>query len=368
MGTLTTIVPRLPPTIDGVGDYALALARELRKEFGMETKFVVGDPKWSGPTSIDGVGATLLAKREPQHLLTSLINQDAGPVLLHYGGYAYEPRGCPTWLVDALTAWKNDHQQRGLVTIFHELYADGPPWTSSFWLSHQQRNLVRRLAKISDVNLTSLDLYAKQIEGMGTKAESLPVFSSIGEPKLMPAPLTSRRRRIVVFGNRGRRALVYRRSARDLNRICRELQIEEIADIGSALENDVQGVSDLPVTFHGELDGKRVSEILLDSVAGVIDYPENMLSKSTVFAAFCAHRMLPFVAGYRQPESSDGLKAGVDYQIIGGAGSLNPTHQQKTADSAFGWYQKHTLLIHAQRLVARLANLPAISQPISVHG
>ncbi len=48
------------------------------------------------------------------------------------------------------------------------------------------------------------------------------MFSSIGEPHENPRPLSARRRRLVVFGTSGRRVQVYRRSADDLNRVCRE--------------------------------------------------------------------------------------------------------------------------------------------------
>jgi hypothetical protein len=33
------VVPMLPPAIDGLGDYALNLARQLRREFNQETHF-----------------------------------------------------------------------------------------------------------------------------------------------------------------------------------------------------------------------------------------------------------------------------------------------------------------------------------------
>ena len=42
------IVPKLPPAIDGLGDYALNIARQLYKDFGVKTHFVVGDPAWVG--------------------------------------------------------------------------------------------------------------------------------------------------------------------------------------------------------------------------------------------------------------------------------------------------------------------------------
>jgi hypothetical protein len=36
------IIPRLPPAIDGVGDYALSLARQLRHDYDIDTHFIIG--------------------------------------------------------------------------------------------------------------------------------------------------------------------------------------------------------------------------------------------------------------------------------------------------------------------------------------
>ena len=48
------IVPRLPPSVDGLGDYALSLAFQMRQDFGIETHFIVGDQKWVGDAHIEG--------------------------------------------------------------------------------------------------------------------------------------------------------------------------------------------------------------------------------------------------------------------------------------------------------------------------
>lgn len=349
---LIAIVPRVAPLMDGVGDYALALARELRAEFAIETSFVVTDPVWTGD-QVEGFAVHRLPDHTPDELLKALPQGIPGTVLLHYEGYAYAKRGCPAWLIETLERWHRPSTGHMLLTIFHELYATGPPWTSSFWLSRQQRNLVGRLARLSDQNLTSPLLYAQRLKEMGNSAESLPVFSSIGEPSQKPPTLASRRRRIVVFGTGGRRLQVYRRSSENLVRICGELAIEEIWDIGR--ESDSYPVPDIgvPVIECGEMSGPEVSKILLDSVAGVIDYPADMLSKSTIFAAYCAHRMLPLVAGYGSAEASDGLTFGAQYQLVNDPRKLSMSSAQRIADHAFDWYQTHTLATHTQRL-ARL--------------
>jgi hypothetical protein len=124
---------------------------------------------------------------------------------------------------------------------------------------------------------------------------------------------------------------------------------------------------DLPVTVCGEISSESVSEILLDSVAGMIDYPAHILSKSTVFAAFCAHRMLPLVAGYGQPKTADGLHSGAHYRLINAADEVDHLSAQRIANNAFDWYQTHTLGIHTHRLVAHLEKVTPEAREVIVH-
>lgn len=358
--TLTAIIPRLPPVVDGVGDYALCLARLLRDNVGVTTRFIVTDPAWSGAADIDGFSVRRMTSHSTDELL-NLLGGDSSAgeqVLLHYEGYGYAKRGCPFWLVEALERWRLTSAERLLVTMFHELYATGPPWTSSFWLSPLQKNLTTRLARLSDQWLTSLESYAHAVRKMKSKESSKPnhlaVFSSIGEPK-SAAPLNERRRRLVVFGTRGRRIEVYKRSAADLNRICDALGIEEIIDIGRSVDFDISSVVKVPVVTCGELPASEVSDVLMDSVAGVIDYPARMLGKSTIFAAYCSHRMIPIVADDGDGRSADGLEAGANYWLSSIAGEqLTPASGQLIADRGFDWYQSHNLSVHARTLAAWL--------------
>lgn len=357
---LTAIIPRLPPVVDGIGDYALCLARLLRDNVGVTTRFIVTDPAWTGADNVEGFGVTRMTSHAADELLNLLSGDSSAceQVLLHYEGYGYAERGCPFWLVGALERWRLASDKRRLVTMFHELYATGPPWTSSFWLSRVQKNLTTRLARLSDQWSTSLESYARVVQKMSGRESSGPnhlaVFSSIGEPQ-STAPLNERRRRLVVFGTRGRRIEVYKKSAADLNRICDALGIEEIVDIGRSIDLDISSAVKVPVLTCGELPDSEVSDVLLDSVAGVIDYPASMLAKSTIFAAYCSHRMIPIVASYGDERPADGLEAGAHYWL-----NSIPTEQvsldegQLMADRAFDWYQAHSLSAHARRLAACL--------------
>jgi hypothetical protein len=354
-----SIIPRLPPVVDGIGDYALSLACALRERRGVETSFVVGDPAWAGPERVEGFAVRKPAARAAGALLGLL--PGGGPratLLLHYEGYGYAGRGCPLWLVEALRRWRGAGGGRRLVTMFHELYAWGPVWSSSFWLSPVQRSLAARLARISDGRLTSIEAYADRLLGLGAaghaQSSRLPVFSSVGEPETLPLPLSRRRRRLVVFGTYGRRLEVYGRSAERLRRGCRALGIEEVLDIGKRLPT----VPDVgaPVVVCGELSGARVSEVLADSVAGVIDYPARMLGKSTIFAAYCAHRLIPIVAAYGDELRADGLEPGKHYHLIEDAEELSLSKGQEVADNAYHWYQEHNLSVHANAVAAILAS------------
>jgi hypothetical protein len=360
MSELISIIPRLPPLVDGIGDYALSLAGALRQDMSIATHFIVTDPSWRDTGEVNGFEITHLPARSTVELLKALpAAAGLAKVLLHYEGYGYADRGCPVWLVKALEQWRAADERRRLVTMFHELYATGPLWTSSFWLSPLQKRLMIRLAQLSDQWMTSLEGYAKRVRQLShnrtAHSYSLPVFSSIGEPTC-PPPLSERQRRLVVFGTRGRRIEVYKRSSADLNRICQPLGITEILDIGRTIEFDFAGKLSVPVKTLGELAGAEISRLLLDAVAGVLDYPPAMLAKSTIFAAYCTHRMIPIVASYGDLTAADGLQKGSHYWLTDAAPEqFNLDAGQVIADKASAWYQSHSLATHAETFAACLS-------------
>src|SRR5688572_2399723 len=81
-------------------------------------------------------------------------------IVLHYVGYGYSPRGCPVWLLSKLEKYLAETNY-ALITIFHEIYATGPPWRSSFWLSPIQRWLAGKFLDMSRAAITCMPLYAK---------------------------------------------------------------------------------------------------------------------------------------------------------------------------------------------------------------
>jgi len=349
---IISIVPNLPPAIDGVGDYAFNLARQLRQDFGVKSHFIVGNPRKIEVREIEGFSVIQV----PEHSATKLLSilqhnyQQTTTVLLHYVGYGYAKRGCPFWLINALEKWQNASVNCTLVTMFHEVYASGPIWASSFWLSPLQKNLAIRLSRLSDRCLTSKQGYAQILyelsAGKQIKIPTLPVFSNIGEPEKVP-PLIDRPRRLVVFGAASNRRRVYQRSRLALERTCQELKIEEILDVGPPTDFAISSVNGIPLVAMGKKTAPEISTIMLNSIAGFFDYHTEYLAKSTIFAAYCAHGLIPIGTFYSEKQV-DGLEAGKHYWLADSSvDKLTWEVGQAIANNAYAWYQNHNLSAQA---------------------
>jgi hypothetical protein len=345
MKRILQIVPRLPPLVDGLGDYAVELGTALAAHHGFSVEYLVTDPAWR-PGPDDGLARRVerLARPSAIALVAQLqeLAQD-GPfvVLLHYVGYAYQPRGCPAWLVDGLTGWRRGvtRERRRLVVMFHELFASGPPWSSAFWLSFTQRRLSARLARLSDALFTNSERYARWLARLRPEVrESIwPVLSNVGELPRLPER-AGRERALAVFGLAAKRALVYRDDREQLLAACAGLGITRLHDIGPRLAGDfLPGIPGVEAIAHGPLPKPEVSALLARCAAGFIDNGDGALGKSGVFAAFCSHGVTP-IACKRYPDE-DGLVAGVHY--LTPRGRLDEAAAARVAAAAHAWYGGH---------------------------
>ena len=101
------------------------------------------------------------------------------------------------------------------------------------------------------------------------------------------------------------------------------------------------------------MDAEKISECLRRSIAGFMySSTPTHLAKSGVFAAYCAHRMIPVVSSHKRG-SADGLQAGEHYWLV----SKRKTQRhhntgQNIADNAFAWYQTHSMSMNAEMYAA----------------
>lgn len=352
--TLVQLVPWLPPALEGVGGYAAALGAALAL-CGIDSRFLVADPGWLPAADDRGAAADLAGERLAERSATALARQldasGATVVLVHYANYGYQRRGCPAWLVRGARRWRAGAPGRRLVTYFHEVYASGPPWRSSFWLSPLQRRLAARLLAASDGAATSLGLYGRMLARWRPSCEVwvTPVFSAIGEPARVPPPAERLPRTMLVFGGaRRQRAFGEQRAA--LAAACRALEVEEILDLGPPLAELPARLDGLPVRPLGTLPAAAASAVLLRSYAGFLGYPAAFLAKSTVFAAYCAHGLVPVCAWGRPQPPEPGERppfwnAGLEPPPADPAG---------LAALARAWYGGHDLESQAVRFRALL--------------
>src|SRR5947208_8443887 len=213
LSTLLQIVPRVPGGIDGVGDYALTIAQKLRDQIGCDTLFATF--KASFPENAAGFEVL------PLDSLLDDIHQKYDHVLLHYVNYGFQKRGIPFRLLSILRALRKQHRGK-LVTIFHELYASGPPWTSAFWLRPVQIHLAKSVACLSDECIVSSDNFFSELKCMvpDARVQLHPVPSGLEEPSLSPNQIVHRdpHRWAIVGGT----ALV-QRSLRSFRRLIRRI-------------------------------------------------------------------------------------------------------------------------------------------------
>jgi len=188
--TVLQIVPHLPGSFDGVGDYAVNLARALAADHGIVTTFLVAAKP--SVTSKDGFA-----------IVSGLDASDSGRhenIILHYANYGYQPRGVPLALRTFVK--KLRRQIRGSwVTMFHELYASGPPWQSAFWLRPFQARIAHDLIDASNSCVVSNAPIERAIHAYdpGKEIHTVPVMSNFGEPELIDS-VSSRKRWAICGG------------------------------------------------------------------------------------------------------------------------------------------------------------------------
>jgi hypothetical protein len=340
------IVPRLPPAITGVGDYAYLLAKELRASHSIETSFLVCDPSWDGGREFEGFVVERLETRTSGELETKLsANGMPSIVLLHYVGYGYEKRGCPLWLTRGLDSWKRLAARRRLVIMFHELYAFGPPWRSSFWASYLQRRLVAWLATLADYCITNMRRFADWLVNKEVRhkhrLDALPVFSTIGEVTVN-WQLSARAQRMIIFGGAKWATSLLEQYQDETLACCRALGMQEIVTIGSPMGTAPVNLP-IQVTEKGFLSANEIVDLISTSRVGLMDYFPGYLAKSSVYAAYAALGILPILPSHN-PSEADGCKAGVTYLIPDQIkSSMSVGALQQVADNAREWYRKHNL-------------------------
>lgn len=170
---LLQVIPRLPPPICGVADYAISLARPLRDLHRCESRFISASPLRVQNAGHVGFPVEFLPRHTPSALREAVLRHPStSGVLLQYSGYGFAPRGAPVWLVRALSQLKKSGRLPPLHVMFHELWFRGKITNSSFWNWPLQRWGVGKLCSLASTITTNREVFAHQLGSVLQRSQS----------------------------------------------------------------------------------------------------------------------------------------------------------------------------------------------------
>lgn len=360
---LVHIVPHLPPRTSGVGDASLVLGKRVEEASGGDVVSSYVAAGWDASRPLSAVSALdVTGRQDARALVEALAKHAPDSIILHYVGYGYARRGAPWWLLDALRQARRAYPAVRLVTMFHELYATGLPWQSSFWTSPMQRWIGAELARLSDAAFTNRHASADWLHRHAprTPVEVCPSPSNVGEPETVRT-WAEREPVAVVFGGRGQRGAVYACPSDTVRGLLDRAGIERVWDIGPSA--DTPGIyAGRPVDVFGALPASDVSARLQEARLGLIHYDPAFMTKSGIAAAYLSHAVPVRTlsqdarpAGPHAPPCVRTYDVEVDFERI--------------SRSGFDWYHTHAHSTSAARRVAAACGWsPAEALPVKREG
>jgi hypothetical protein len=360
--TVLQIVPHLPGTFDGVGDYALNLAKALTRNYQLATTFLV-----AADTSVPSVeGYPVLAGLSDDSIAELAEKHDH--VILHYVNYGYQPRGVPFSLQRFVRGLRRQLRGRW-VTTFHELYASGPPWKSEFWLRPFQVMIAHDLIDLSDACVVSNQFIEREIRQHDTQKQLhlVPVTSNFGEPTLGDLPPPSPTRWAICGGTNltVQSLLSFERMYPLIPSVFLPTHLDVIGGRNmTATREIVQRLARaFSCHYYPEVTVDEASLLLGQASFGWLDYfgkgemSPGMILKSTAFAAFSAHAVIPILS-----HREDLL--GVEQDPFPGPWYLTsqtsrfpaPDELSEVREKIYSWYSAHAsspqlARVYAQALV-----------------
>jgi hypothetical protein len=359
MTNLLQILPRVPPAVCGIGDYAWGIARGLRDDHAIHSQFLSAGTSWSVPQCETEFPVSRVSSLTASSLVDFVQGQqEVDAIVLHMSSYGYQKRAVPLWMASAWQRLARFPQRPRMIAMFHELYASGPVRSSAFWLQPLQKWVLRRLARASDALRTNRQSYADWLLGVPglqtNQVEVMPVHSNFGEPELLPS-LKQREPAMAMFASgihsgESMETVLGRAAA-----CCRRFGLSRLHLIGWKKDIDETGLG-VEVVRHGFLEATEISRLLLNCRMAYTAYSPLHFGKSGVVAAFAAHGLVVITQG-RSPELPDGLEDG---RNVLHEASLSE-RQSPTAEgldligrNLRTWYDAHSLAANVRSYAAQI--------------
>ena len=360
---LIHIAPELPSTVGGVADYTAILSRRLVEVSDGTVEPVLMHAGNQPAEEIDvpfpvedlsgKCSATALAQATER---LAAEGDGRAVVLLEYSGYGYASRGVPLWLARGLRRVCGEDGVP-LITMFHELYATGPPWTSAFWWSFLQKQVVKKIANLSLAVVTNRTDSARWLEEQEEQTDApvrfQPVFSNVGEPQSESGSWDSY---AVLFGGNGKEPL-YQNHGHDIAAILRDMEVDRVVDLGPPPSEHVIEAIPIPVQIKEYVAAETISEYLQRASVGLLYRNPRALAKSGSLAAYMAHGVPPVVALRHSSQENETLERGKHYLALQGLlenGTLSSVEWQRIGSAGNKWYRENA---HSRRAAETFLDL-----------
>ena len=344
-----------------MGDYALTLAAKLRDEFGCTTVFASPETSTTARTSAFQVRP-----------LGDLSNgQRFDRIILHYVNYGYQKRGVPFGLLSILQRLREQRSGR-LVTIFHELYASGPPWGSAFWLQPLQIHLAKSIARLSDECIVSSETFLSELRRLvpDARVHLHPVPSGLDEPSLSREQIANRDpRQWVIVGGTALAERSLRSLRENLSRIPQSIAPRTLFVLGGHENPATRSLlARLPIEsdYRPQIPAADASEILRTCSFAWFNYfhrPDvafSMILKSSAYAAACAHAVIPIFPHRGASISIDGDELPGPFFVEANSREIPSIDDRfEVAAKIYEWYRRH---VSSEHLAERIAAALGLSQ------
>lgn len=282
---LLHIVPRLPPEIDGIGDFALMLGEQLAARTGVESRFLSADSAQARPDA-----GAVLSEQLALSLSCEARAMDCEALMLHYAGYGYDRRGVPTWLAEGIETLAREVP---VFIFFHELWTETKPWRTAFYFAPAQKRLTARLQRAAAGTMTSTPGMRRRLSDMGQTPELAAIPSFVSPPPRAIA--ASWGFRIAVFGRPHTRERSIRAHDALLSALAGSDRIESLRLIGEAASaKSADGklalalVGPNRVQLASDLSANEIGRELSESSFCLSFYPLDYLTKSSTIMAALA--------------------------------------------------------------------------------
>lgn len=342
------ITPRLPPAMDGIGDYCYQMCRHWS---GSPQNFLVLDSQKESQAFWKEVKIDQFEPNK-EALLNALTSMDIQAIFLQYVGYGYDLNGAPLWLPEALKEWLGIDKNRKLITMFHETWSSGTPFQKVFWYMGKQKQCVKELILLSSKIGTSCQANKNSLDILGTNKniKIIPLGSSF-----QVSPTANKNwRQLLIFGKEYARLRGLRTHKTLLKHLIETKTIERIVLAGqlNSVDNDLslQLAQELPaieVITSYNFKSTEVPSSVVESGLALMHTQSTHMLKSTSFhlaaklgqvclAADSGPADTPFVQGqhYLSYKSSEEL-----LPILSDKSKLESisTEITKVSDSYLSW-------------------------------